>query len=139
MSDANLRALERAAQSGDPEAAVRLVLERLRAGLPLKVDPCRAWIAWFLVGSPYEKAAVLGSWCSLVSDDDTELWDAADGKVVGRTDDGQWFYGRRVGASGCETCGWGGSPSSEEFSPVDSLDSLALLLPQDFVRALLAS
>ena len=138
MSDAQLRALERAAESDDL-AAVRLVLERLRRGLPLAREADDfPFLDWVATGNELHKMEVLGSWLDLASDED---WNRSSGRWVGRCEPlgGRgWFYAEHTGATGCDTCGWGGSHREESVQRVSSLDELALLLPQDFVRTLLA-
>ena len=147
MSDANLRALERAAQSGDPEASLRLVVERLRRG------------GDGLARVPLE-GSVLADLCPFHSRDDeqsvlladvAEAWgyesrdetyygdDRLYGDWVLRLVDGTWAVAEALADTSCETCGWGGSPGSQALLYRGPLDGLTLHLTDALVRTLLTT
>lgn len=133
MSDAALRRLERGWDAGEVEAGVRLVLERLRRGLPLHTPDLEAWGAlWDHV----KLEAVDPAWrhATLVAGHGGET--SRSWAWLARLGDGRWLHVRawHECASGWECLARGRVVVSDT-----GLEGLGLLLDSDDLLGLLGA
>lgn len=132
MSDAELRRLERGWNAGEAEAGVRLVLERLRRGLPLPAPDREAWDAMWdhvkLEADPgWRSAALVTGW----SGGGMGSWG-----WLARLADGRWLHVRAW-----HECwsGWDCLAKGRVVVTDTGLEGLGLLLDSDDVLGLLGA
>jgi hypothetical protein len=131
VSDAELRRLERGWDAGEAEAGARLVLERLRRGLPLPAPDLEAWKAmWDHV--PLEGVDPDWRGATLVTGHGGETSRAW--AWLARLDDGRWLHARAW-----HECWSGWECLAKGRVEVTDLAGLALLLDSDDVLGLLGA